>query len=107
MLLCGGGDLQVALSRSRASFFVVSSDCVWSWGQNESGQLGVGDTEIRERPSPAPGLLASTYIWQVAAGESHTLFLTEAGDVLAAGTGALGQLGFLFEGIAPASSTRP
>ena len=36
--------------------------------------------------APAPGLLADTYIWQVAAGREHTLFLTEAGDVLAVGS---------------------
>ena len=106
MLLSGSPDLQVAVSASRGSFFVVSSGCVWSWGENNVGQLGLGDTEDRTRPTPAPGLLANAYIWQVAAGDDHTLFLTESGDVLAVGSGLNGQLGILFEGVA-ASSLRP
>ena len=109
MMLSREGDLQVAVSASRGSFFVVSSGCVWSWGENDVGQLGLGDTEDRTRPTPTPEHLHlwNTYIWQVAAGGDHALFLTEAGDVLAVGDGELGQLGILFEGVAAASATRP
>ena len=96
MMLSREGDLQVAVSASRGSFFVVSSGCVWSWGENDVGQLGLGDTEDRTRPTPTPEHLHlwNTYIWQVAAGDDHTLFLTEAGDVLAVGDGELGPVGY-------------
>ena len=47
MMLSREGDLQVALSRTRGSFFVVASGCLWSWGENDVGQLGLGDRDGR------------------------------------------------------------
>jgi alpha-tubulin suppressor-like RCC1 family protein len=63
---------------------------VYCWGDNDSGQLGLGDTEQRDRPLPVPGLTDAT---QIVAGDSHACALRRDGGVLCWGANASGQLG--------------
>jgi alpha-tubulin suppressor-like RCC1 family protein len=77
--IAGGGQHTVAISQG-----VVST-----WGDNVNGQLADGSNTSR----PTPGQLAVAGVVAVAAGGDHTLFLTSAGSVLAAGHYSGGQLG--------------
>lgn len=82
-----------AISSGLASMHnvVVSQDgTVLAWGYNGGGQLGVGDTVDRFRPTLMPG---ARNVKAVAAGGDHSLVLTAGGTVLATGLNTLGQLG--------------
>ncbi|MER8043889.1 chromosome condensation regulator RCC1 [Streptomyces sp. NPDC094032] len=63
---------------------------VWSWGQNNSGQLGIGSLSDANTPKRVPGL---TDIVALAAGCHHSLALTADGTVKAWGRNTNGQLG--------------
>jgi len=62
---------------------------LFSWGCNESGQLGVGDRENHSRPKAA----SSLHIVQLEAGASHSIGLTTDGTVVVWGAGRSGQMG--------------
>jgi hypothetical protein len=82
---------------------------VWSWGANWHGQLGIGqlpvwdpDLEVLEgpesSPTPVPVLDPSgeqplAGVKAIAAGDSHSLALTEDGEVWSWGGNGYGQLG--------------
>eukprot|EP00743_Colponemidia_sp_Colp-15_P008201 GILK01008894.1.p1 GENE.GILK01008894.1~~GILK01008894.1.p1 ORF type:complete len:825 (-),score=104.84 GILK01008894.1:236-2710(-) len=77
---------------------------VYSWGTNKHSQLGVDPEHVKlvhgtpmvAEPRQVDNLvllLGSADIVDVAAGEGHTLVLTEFGDVYAWGRGKEGQLG--------------
>ncbi|KAK2446473.1 ultraviolet-B receptor UVR8 [Trifolium repens] len=64
----------------------------YTWGRNEKGQLGHGDTIQRDRPTVVSEL--SKYkIVQAGAGRSHTVVVTDDGNSLAFGWNKHGQLG--------------
>jgi len=66
---------------------------MWAWGDNSSGQLGIGTTG-GERPFPVKVDLTSIGpAKEVEAGEYYSLLLTEDGDVYAWGANASGELG--------------
>ncbi|XP_043809330.1 protein RCC2 isoform X2 [Manihot esculenta] len=78
----------------------VSCHCValdvqgrcYTWGRNEKGQLGHGDTIQRDRPTIVSEL--SKYkIISAGSGRSHTVVVTEEGQSLAFGWNKHGQLG--------------
>lgn len=63
---------------------------VWCWGDNEYGQLGIGEEPAQELPQPVPGL--ANGVSQVSAGENFACAL-RLGAVWCWGAGANGQLG--------------
>jgi len=65
---------------------------VYSVGASSSGQLGHGDTDQQNTPKLID-TLDDPSIVQVAAGSSHSLALTDDGDVYSFGRGNVGQLG--------------
>jgi alpha-tubulin suppressor-like RCC1 family protein len=70
---------------------VVASDgTVWAWGQNDSGQLGIGSTGGKTVPTQVTGLTGVTV---VSAGSQHSLALKSDGTVWAWGANYSGQLG--------------
>ncbi len=69
---------------------VLSDGQVYSWGDNEFGQLGDGTRISRAVPQVVPGL---TGVVQVAAGDSHSVALKSDGTVWAWGANHRGQLG--------------
>ncbi|KAA3476331.1 protein RCC2-like protein [Gossypium australe] len=78
----------------------VSCHCValdvegrcYTWGRNEKGQLGHGDTIQRDRPTVVSEL--SKYkIIKAGSGRNHTVVVTEDGNSLAFGWNKHGQLG--------------
>ena len=73
---------------------VDESGQAWSWGNNEYGQLGHGDTLARRLPTPIAGTGPGGHtIVMVSLGHRHTLLLTSMGTVLACGDNIDGQCG--------------
>ncbi len=67
-----------------------SSRRLWSWGDNQFGQLGIGTTSGRTSPGLVPGILG---VHAFAAGERHSLAIHGNGFVSAWGDNSFGQLG--------------
>ncbi|WOH04312.1 hypothetical protein DCAR_0623721 [Daucus carota subsp. sativus] len=64
----------------------------YTWGRNDRGQLGHGDTIQRDRPTVVSGL--SKYkIVSAGSGRSHTVVVTDDGTSLSFGWNKHGQLG--------------
>ncbi|XP_072210465.1 protein RCC2 [Excalfactoria chinensis] len=74
------------------SLLITAEGKLWSWGRNEKGQLGHGDTKRVEAPKLIE-VLGSEAIVLAACGRNHTLALTESGSVYAFGENKMGQLG--------------
>jgi alpha-tubulin suppressor-like RCC1 family protein len=67
----------------RHALALTESGCVYSWGYNRFGQLGVGDNEYREIPTLV--LLNDIIIEKISCGENHSLLLSRDGDIYAFG----------------------
>ena len=63
-----------------------------SWGRNDAGQLGNGNTESRDHPVTVR-LPKGTRVTSVAAGDGYALAATSTGSVFAWGANSNGQLG--------------
>lgn len=83
-------DWQNIFSGSYAVFAIKSNGTLWSWGENNKGQLGVGGYTNRS----APTQVGTDTNWQkVSGGTSHTLAIKTDGTLWAAGYNLFGQLG--------------
>ncbi|XP_027562395.1 probable E3 ubiquitin-protein ligase HERC4 [Neopelma chrysocephalum] len=71
---------------------VSLSGAVYSWGKNDFGQLGLGDTEDRDCPSYV-GALEHWKTVFISCGAGHTAALSKEGLVCTFGAGGAGQLG--------------
>ncbi|TMS05920.1 putative E3 ubiquitin-protein ligase HERC4 [Larimichthys crocea] len=74
------------------SFAVSFSGCVFAWGGNDCGQLGLGDRTDRRTPTSVLCLNTKKSV-HVSCGENHTAVLTKDGVVFTFGSGQHGQLG--------------
>ncbi|MED6263774.1 hypothetical protein CHARACLAT_008019 [Characodon lateralis] len=74
------------------SFALSASGCVFGWGRNDCGQLGLGDTEDRKTPMPVSCLNMKKVV-HISCGKEHTVVLTKDGAVFTFGSGRYGQLG--------------
>jgi alpha-tubulin suppressor-like RCC1 family protein len=63
---------------------------VWTWGDNQNGQLGDGTSTSRCMPMPVSGV---SEVERIAAGDRHTLMTQRDGTVRAWGKNEFGQLG--------------
>jgi alpha-tubulin suppressor-like RCC1 family protein len=68
----------------------ISSGRLYTWGANESGELGLGDTTERNVPTE---LVAEQTFVSVSAGGDYTCVLDDAGSVYCFGANDRGQLG--------------
>ncbi len=87
-----GLDDVVAVDAGLSFSIALKSDgTVWTWGDNDCGQLGLG-TSVRIKPAPTevPGLSG---VVAIAAGREHAMALTADGEVWAWGENSMGQLG--------------
>ncbi|XP_038837322.1 probable E3 ubiquitin-protein ligase HERC6 [Salvelinus namaycush] len=78
------------------SVAVCASGQVYSWGAGGEGQLGIALTTVSKVPRPRPVRIPSPLpitVIQVACGNSHSLALTEGGQVFSWGLNSHGQLG--------------
>eukprot|EP01105_Mastigella_eilhardi_P026738 TRINITY_DN7867_c0_g1_i1.p1 TRINITY_DN7867_c0_g1~~TRINITY_DN7867_c0_g1_i1.p1 ORF type:complete len:718 (-),score=127.24 TRINITY_DN7867_c0_g1_i1:717-2597(-) len=71
----------------------TATGLVYSWGSGSFGQLGLADTSNRNQPTQLSPLCFTEKVTSVAAGDYHTLFLTEHGRLFSCGQGKVGQLG--------------
>jgi len=69
-----------------------SDGTLWAWGNNDSGQLGIGDTGTRGTPQQVSGLGGIT-IADVCAGNSFAIALDNTGSVWTWGAPASNQMG--------------
>lgn len=74
------------------SILVGKDGKVYTWGRNDRGQLGHGDTIRRDEPTEVESLKSYDIVGG-AVGRGHTLFLTSKGQVFACGDNKMGQLG--------------
>ncbi|CAL8329977.1 unnamed protein product [Merluccius merluccius] len=89
--LSGAPLVQVTAGGSH-SFALSVSGTVFGWGQNDVGQLGLGDTTDRATPVTVECLHLKKTV-AVSCGERHTAVLTKGGVVFTFGGGGFGQLG--------------
>lgn len=81
----------VAISGGNHHYMALKNGgTVWTWGDNDAGQLGDGTTNGSSSPIQVIGL---TGITAIAAGESHSLALKNDGTLWAWGVNYAGQLG--------------
>jgi alpha-tubulin suppressor-like RCC1 family protein len=66
---------------------------VWVWGNNQYGQLGLGDFDERKAPVRDSSNFSKKSIVACAAGTNHTLLLSDVGKVFSFGDNREGQLG--------------
>ncbi|NXK72929.1 HERC5 ligase, partial [Amazona guildingii] len=71
---------------------VSLSGAVYSWGKNDFGQLGLGDTQDRDCPSYVRALEHWKAVF-ISCGADHTAVLSKEGLVCTFGAGEAGQLG--------------
>ncbi|XP_065548378.1 probable E3 ubiquitin-protein ligase HERC4 isoform X2 [Lathamus discolor] len=71
---------------------VSLSGAVYSWGKNDFGQLGLGDTQDRDCPSYVRALEHWKAVF-ISCGADHTAALSKDGLVCTFGAGGAGQLG--------------
>ncbi|KAH3756432.1 chromosome condensation regulator [Pelomyxa schiedti] len=72
---------------------VLDTGCIFSWGSNLSGQLGVGAHTKREQVPTEITDLKPKHIVSASCGAYHTVALSESGDVFTWGINDRGQLG--------------
>ncbi|WP_307314368.1 hypothetical protein [Microbacterium sp. SORGH_AS_0421] len=75
-------------SGSYSSYALASDGTFYAWGQNNNGQLGVGDATARYSPTHV-----NVVVRTLAAGRGHAVAITPEGSVLAWGAGGASQLG--------------
>lgn len=77
-------------SGSWFSAALKSDGTIWSWGENDNGQLGQGDTTTRDVPTQ----IGSDSDWiELSAGEAHLLARKVDGTIYGVGFNSFGQLG--------------
>ncbi|XP_059170813.1 E3 ubiquitin-protein ligase MYCBP2-like isoform X4 [Physella acuta] len=81
--------VQVAVGLHHTLVLLQNGD-VYAFGSNNNGQLGLGDTKIRGRPTKVP---LPSPVTMVAAGSHHSVFLLSNGQILTCGDHQKGALG--------------
>jgi len=76
---------------------IDTSGTLWAWGNNPSGQLGIGGTSSTSTPLKVVGLPANAVVQAVAAGQAFSVAVvnvgTDHGRIYAWGSNTFGQLG--------------
>ena len=67
-----------------------ASNNLWTWGLNDKGQLGLGDTKTREYPTQ---VVLPRPVKYCECGDRTTYCVTEGGEIYSWGMGESGQLG--------------
>jgi alpha-tubulin suppressor-like RCC1 family protein len=90
--LPSGVQVTSAAAGSTHALAITSAGSMLAWGTNSTGQLGNGTTTSTDTPVPVD-LPSGTSVTQASAGTGFSLAVTSAGQVLAWGGNASGQLG--------------
>ena len=79
---------------------ITDNGNVWSWGDNKSGQLGLGHLNRSSTPKLVKSL-EEQEVTQAACGADHTVVVTIANEVYGFGNGVYDQLGLGTLGLFP------
>lgn len=60
---------------------VTEDGRVYSWGANNHGQLGLGDTRDRNSPEIIAGALSSQQVVALSCGVEHSIAITASGVI--------------------------
>ena len=90
-ILGAGGAFPMISSGEYHVLALKGDGTVWAWGNNVSGQLGVGDTTRRETPVQVTGGLSG--VTAISAGYQHSMALKSDGTVWVWGWNKEGRLG--------------
>ncbi|MCL2379708.1 MAG: hypothetical protein FWC81_02835 [Coriobacteriia bacterium] len=86
-------EIQIS-ARTTHSLAVCTDGNLWAWGQNNQGQLGLGDTNSRDIPTQVPDEEISGSRWiSAAAGNSYSIGLRDDGTLWSWGATSHGRLG--------------
>eukprot|EP00750_Incisomonas_marina_P032758 INCI9339.1.p1 GENE.INCI9339.1~~INCI9339.1.p1 ORF type:complete len:1016 (-),score=164.65 INCI9339.1:2443-5490(-) len=77
----------------RFSFARSDTGRLFSWGVNETGQLGQGHRDIVLKPRPVKDIPGNCPVRKVACGAQHVLAVGNAGELFVWGSSRFGQLG--------------
>ena len=78
------------------SAFVTDLNFVYSIGSNRCGQLGIRDTEVKNKCSPVlVEQLQGFKIIDISCGSNHTVCVTDRGEAYSWGEGRYGALGIM------------
>ncbi len=66
---------------------------LWTWGDNQDGQLGINQSGATDRNTPVTTLLGGTNWKSIASGEDHSIALKTDGTLWTWGRNDLGKLG--------------
>jgi alpha-tubulin suppressor-like RCC1 family protein len=99
----GAGSLENIIAISAGNHHVLALDnqgCVWAWGKNEFGQLGIGESEAgpgkkKETPVKVKKVQSTdlTGIIYIDAGFEHSLAIDKDGQIWVWGCNTSGELG--------------
>ena len=76
---------------------LTADGLVFLCGYGEDGQLGVGDTGGRVMPTLVQGELQGRKVLQVAAGDNHTMCVSEDGSVRCSGLVSMTMVSWVWE----------
>ena len=87
--IAAGGNFAIA---ARTQGFITTLTTVWTWGDNQYGELGDGTQVTRNTPEQVSGISVPS-VRQIVAGENFSMVLGSDGSVWAWGADANGELG--------------
>jgi alpha-tubulin suppressor-like RCC1 family protein len=91
----GAGRVALQLSAGAGhTCAMLDTGAVRCWGNNASGQLGVGDINLRSSPGASVDVRLGASVVRLASGSSHNCALLTTGRVRCWGLGSSGQLGY-------------
>jgi alpha-tubulin suppressor-like RCC1 family protein len=83
---------KIAAARN-ASFFLTEQGDVYVCGDNDEGQIGLGDVRKQFLPARIEGFPAGTEICDIVAGYDHTIFIARNGEKYCCGSNLNSQFG--------------
>ena len=92
--IASSGNYELASGGEHSLALRITDGKVWAWGDNDNGQLGIGNTDDQYTPQEVIfQFQQGEKIVQIAAGGHHSLSLDDAGHVWSWGLNDEGQLG--------------
>lgn len=89
----GTGTVATGVSAGYQHTCAILAGTVTCWGDNVSGQLGIGNFAASDDAYYLPGTYILVGVISVSAGFAHTCAVTGAGDLYCWGDNSFGQLG--------------